>query len=398
MTANRIVYVILLIITIFLIIFLPSRISYLFFYITILLPIASILFCLISYKNITLSQACEKSAAFQGEKIFLNIKITNKDFFLYPYVNLILSKNRIIEGLDSPADIKNNIYSISPRGVCKIDAAFNFVYRGNYHFGATRIEIMDYLGLIKLKKKISCNNFIIVYPHFDKIKRFSGINDGTGTVRTASFANEDNYAEISGVRKYDYSDEMKKIHWKLSSKKNELLVKTYSSASDNNAAIIIDLYDHLSDYADKVAVEDKIISSTLSVIDHCLYSNIFVKLILYNNYLTSLEAQKTDDFYNIYQTLSSVYFNSQKKLENILQSFSNEYKSFSNLILITDYVNNSLCDSLIEINLSHTNVSLVYIINNSANDVTSRTYLEYLQNENIYCLPVDLSLSISSLV
>ena len=398
MTSNRLVFALLFLITLFLVIFLPSRISYLFFYITLFLPIVSIMFCLFTFWHISMTQSCNNSGILQGEKIVLNIQIFNKDLFIYPFVNLVLAKSRVVDDVPLDPDLKNNIYSISPRGICKIDVAFKFLYRGLYHFGVQQLEVIDFLGLVKFKKKIDYDNYITVYPKFEEIKSFKGLLDGTGQIKSASLSREEDYTEISGVRKYDYADEMKKIHWKLTAKKNELLVKTYSSSSDNNVAIIMDLHNNLSENDNAVASEDKLISTALSLTHYSLGLNIHTKFIYHSSDLHSHKGRVPDDFNKVYNDLAGVMFTSPISLKDLLINFSHEYSSYSNLIIITNTIDNSLYNSILNVNDSNTNVSLIFISSNSISSYSSENYLNLLQSENIYCLSLELSQKLSKAV
>ena len=93
---------------------------------------------------------------------------------------------------------------------------------GTYRFNSARVRVYDMLGLVFLPKKVDLSGEIIVMPVPSipqSVPDLSGFK--AKGLRSAAYSN----SEIYDVRDYVPGDPIKKIHWKLSAKKNSLMIK-----------------------------------------------------------------------------------------------------------------------------------------------------------------------------
>jgi len=103
--------------------------------------------------------------------------------------------------------------------------------QGRLFRGVKSIEFEDYLGIVKFVHEPISIKEITVYPRLIKLDSLKLKTDYLSESHALSNSRFENTLTFSDVRKYTYGDSMKKIHWKLSSKMNELLVKNFEGSS-----------------------------------------------------------------------------------------------------------------------------------------------------------------------
>ena len=149
-------------------------------------------------------------------------------------------------------DRANRLYGIQSGEVWQIEPADGREngYRASFvpdHCGLTaltvsRADCFDLLGLVKFKRKTDIRREIVVYP------RETAIAVDTET-ETSAFSGElyDAYrrgadvSEISSLRGYQSGDPQNSIHWKLSGKTGNLVVKEFSDPLDHRTLLLFDL-------------------------------------------------------------------------------------------------------------------------------------------------------------
>lgn len=109
----------------------------------------------------------------------------------------------------------------------------------------TGIYLYDFTGLFCLRKRAGQTNMVVVMPKLPPIeiidKMAYVINEDDGTIYSETKPGDDP-TEIFAIRDYVPGDNIRKIHWKLSSKSDKLMVKDYSFPIKDNDTVIIDLF------------------------------------------------------------------------------------------------------------------------------------------------------------
>ena len=113
--------------------------------------------------------------------------------------------------------------------------------RGVYTVGPAKISIGDPLGFTVSASTFGIANRLVVYP---RIEEFSGVPTGRGQDQTistsrASFwhsGGEDFYT----LREYQDGDDMRKVHWPSSARKDVLMVKQLEMPWQSRAFIVLD--------------------------------------------------------------------------------------------------------------------------------------------------------------
>ena len=136
---------------------------------------------------------------------------------------------------------ENLILSLVPLGGYSVKRTVVFRYRGLYEIGVHEIYISDPLRLFRLRVDVDNFSNVTVYPRKLEFERESesAVSDVPSPfVRTLDSRDK---SEVSNIREYRMGDSLKSIHWKLSSKAENLQVKDYNTNNDRHTYIFVDL-------------------------------------------------------------------------------------------------------------------------------------------------------------
>jgi uncharacterized protein (DUF58 family) len=88
----------------------------------------------------------------------------------------------------------------------------------------------------------------------------------------------EDFTDIGGIRQYRDGDSIKRVHWKLSAKRDELLVKDFVFNSNTQVCVVMDTYK--SDFESNTAeLSERMAECAASILYYCLNSEMHTGLI-----------------------------------------------------------------------------------------------------------------------
>lgn len=119
----------------------------------------------------------------------------------------------------------------------------SILYSGYLQITLSQVRIPDYLNFITFKRNPELKKDILILPIRLNDKFSTMAVGGSGNVELSESDIVGNDAtQMIDVREYRPGDRLNTIHWKLSVKAGEIMVKQFGSLSDNDACILLDLY------------------------------------------------------------------------------------------------------------------------------------------------------------
>lgn len=250
---GAILYFIILVISLIFTQALRSPASAILFIFLLILPIISVIYLVVARAGIKVYTECDNTRVEKGQPVSYLIKIINESPLPFPFVETVVSlpsENAVI--------CRDELMRITllPMGAHIIDSVVSFPLRGSYDIGVKYMYVGDLFGLFRTEMKLELHRTVIVYPRNIVMGEDSSRSDTdlpTSVVKRAASHEE---AELSDIRDYLAGDPLKNIHWKLSSKSEELQVKDFASNTDMHTYILCDL--SFTGHKDHVpAAEDK---------------------------------------------------------------------------------------------------------------------------------------------
>jgi uncharacterized protein (DUF58 family) len=111
--------------------------------------------------------------------------------------------------------------------------------RGRYRFDAVRAVFEDPFGLARAEQTLGAESTLLVYPRLVELERvFSelGVTMAGGHVvlrRTAGF-------DLHSVREYQQGESLRKVHWRTTARRGELMVKELEDMPHDEVAVLLD--------------------------------------------------------------------------------------------------------------------------------------------------------------
>lgn len=302
-----------------------------FGYLFILLPIGSFLYTLFIYSKLTYTQALDKEFITKGDQVKFLFSVHNESRWFYPDVEVLFygtdniltqhfaSKRMSVNGHDK----KVYTYEID----CK--------YRGYYEIGVSQILIRDFLGLFCFSYKVVDPKVITVYPQIIRIKTFPLVECEGQISDLERERAVGGGSLLSNIRPYSHGDSMRQIHWKLTAKKQELIVKDNKSVSSPSTYLFLDLSLNRYDIETNAMIEDKLIECAIAVLYYCLQNSMSIQFIYQNEKMTRHSAKERTAFNTLYKEMLQIKFEGTTTLEQVLALNRIQYREKSNYILLT---------------------------------------------------------------
>ena len=205
----------------------------------LLLPIVLNIIIRIINKNISLDIQSNNVLENKDEEISIKIFIKNNSIF--PALNGELklsyynkfSNNKEIEYINFPINSKERE---------SITFKIKSKYCGKLIIEAESLKIYDYLTISSVKKKLNKSKEIIILPNIYNLSFFNKVLD-VNSLDGENFSKDksgDDPSEVFDIREYVEGDKIQRIHWKLSSKINNIMIKEYSQPISSSSIIIVE--------------------------------------------------------------------------------------------------------------------------------------------------------------
>lgn len=240
MWKNQITYLMLCIVSGGFCILYNERSTFLIFSAIVIFPIISGVITFFSKRFIDVSLDGETSMVHKDEEITLYITIENRSIFPISKMEFNCDYKNSICGIRESKHIAS---SFAGRSKQQIEICMLPKYIGNVTVYISKIHVLDYARVIRFRKKVQQTETIMVFPAELSIEEQNYIGNHQ------LFENETilqekpgvDQTEIFNIREYGQGDKISRIHWKLSSKYDELMIKEYAMPLYYYPLILLDL-------------------------------------------------------------------------------------------------------------------------------------------------------------
>ena len=233
-------------------------------------------------------------------------------------------------------------------------------HRGVYDAGVTRISVEDVFGLVSLSRRPNLKLVKLeVLPRIAEVAplRLHSIDQGP---EYRSRAAEDN-ASPSDVRAWQEGDELKKVHWKLSLRKRELLVRTYEESARPDTLIIPDLAEITALRDQQLTLEDCVCEAALSAAQAQLRAGYPVRMPLIGARPREIGGQSPADIAAFSEAMLRVRFDSPYGYEQVLTLMLARFQRTGGAVLVTARLTTRIADMALRMQRSGIATRLVWI-------------------------------------
>ena len=339
--ANRIVYAALLLAVTVFSITSGERMAYISAVVLLVLPVVSFVINFVMLRMLVVTQNVPDSI-LKTEEGVLRVRLHNRTPLPFINVECRFVTNEYAVKID-----KSQSSGINPIATVVHELPFLAVFRGKYPLGLEEIWAFDFMGLFRLKRKYNIPGEIVILP---QIVEFTGIPFSINIMSEASSRfdhRDEDYSMISDIRPYIPTDSIKRVHWKLTAKRNEWLVKVFQSNALNCVTVILDSLAVSAKEEEKYFLEDKIAETALGLARYCLKKAMPVDFIDTGGSKT--RAVTLPQFDAIYHATAQLQFDKQPPLNPaaILTGMLNDSASYINAIIFTSKLDVALYERVV---------------------------------------------------
>jgi uncharacterized protein (DUF58 family) len=114
------------------------------------------------------------------------------------------------------------------------------VRRGRYEFQETVAVIEDPFGLERVEQRLDAPGALLVYPRLVELDRlFSEGGTRSHDGRQLLLRRPSGF-DLHSVREYEHGDSLRKVHWRSTARRAQLMVKELEDSPRDEAAIVLD--------------------------------------------------------------------------------------------------------------------------------------------------------------
>jgi len=232
--------------------------------------------------------------------------------------------------------------AVEPNGLYEVSYSFKPLSRGKHSFGQPVLLLHSLLGLAERKIEFKINDVCDVHPSIKQMRKlelmvFQQQKLSSGLKRIRMIGNTNEFEQI---KNYVQGDDIKRINWKATSRRNELMTNQYQEEKAQQIYCIIDKGRSMQNSFDGMTYLDHAINSTLVLSNIALKKGDRAGLVTFSDKMgILLPAEKKE---NQLRRIASELYDQQTHflepdLERLYLNVKRNIRTRSLLILFTHF-------------------------------------------------------------
>ena len=230
--------------------------------------------------------------------------------------------------------------------------------RGRYAFEDIRVEIADPFGLERVAVALPAPGALLVYPRLVRLARlFSETGAHSHDGRRLLLRRQSGF-ELHGVREYEQGESLRRVHWRSTARRGQLMVKELEDAPRDEIAVLLD--------ADAAAVVgdsfDVQVRAAGSILESYVRLGRRAVLVLNSERRDVQQVHSAAaDWRRALELLAAVEPTGRSTVARLLAEQDGPAARALELVVVTARLEPALVDRLVQRAVSHRKVSLVYV-------------------------------------
>lgn len=344
------------------------------FYLTACLGLLSLLYAffsiLLSRFRLRVTQRLSSGRVLRGEETALALTVSRRG--LLPVCPLYITVRAGDSSLSACAQP-------SSRREQRILLPLSARHVGVFPVRTESYTYYDMLGLCRARVRCREEAELLVLPRvFDvePLRFFSG-DDG----RTLQNRTTEDLSSPEDVRAYHRGDPLKRVHWKLSARKRELIVRRFETPAPPDTLVLLDCAQpgqKDTPENERLMLRDALCETALSVISMQLALQSPVRLPLYGRQAQEFHSSNADDLSLAQELLARQPFQGGVEFERVLHMELRRMRQTGATVIITTRLNAAMIESITHIRRMGPNAR-VYLVTSTPDAAQDRPYVAQLQ-------------------
>ncbi|MCL2568496.1 MAG: DUF58 domain-containing protein [Oscillospiraceae bacterium] len=349
MAKNRVVYGFVVLVFLALVLLRAEPMTYLALYAVLILPALSFLIALAAKYGLVITETLCPDYAQKGETVLYTVTARNRTPFPVSALHVRFQAEAGVE-----VDCWEAVFSVRPLRQQEAVFSVSAPYRGNYALWVDEVRLYDFLGLFSFRKAQSEALTLTVAPQIWAIAPLPlATVELAGQVR--DYRKDEGDRSLSELRLHQPTDDYKKIHWKASAKRNELISRDFLEPRRQSAVFLMDHSPVAASPLEALAFEDLMADGLVSALYECNRQGYSISLRT-----ESGDAAFTDDFARLFRRAVGLRFDASETMEDQLSRLVQTREGAMNLVALAQTLSENVCALLRTLQLSGSRVILFY--------------------------------------
>ena len=314
-----------------------GAVYYLLFWMLVMMLAISLETVLTTLFTIRVSTEAQRNKAVRGETVAIKLNIRRASILPVGPVELEVS---------SPMDnrsVGRITVELPPLRSKEYRYAMSCPHRGHYQLGISRVRVTDIFGLFTFGRKIQQGNAqVSVFPKTETVTAMPiepGETGPQGRVKTS-----EDMSSPSGVRPWQDGDHLKKVHWKLTMRKRELMVRTYEESARPDTLVLMDVSPVNASRSQVMTIEDTMCDAAASAVLAQLTAGYPVRMPISSAHPVEIAGQFPGEIGRFLEALTDLNFDSPYSFEQVLTLEMRRVQRTGGVLLVTARMNSAIAD------------------------------------------------------
>ena len=341
MWRNRIILLLLIISSGIFVSIYGGSFPYAFFYSMLMVPLLAFAYTLYVYVRFKLYQSTGAKTLVKGESADYSFLLENEDLITFESlkVNFYHDRSRVLN-VDESRE-----YCLLPKQKVELATRICCDYRGDYYVGVRSIVITDFLYLFRITYPVRQALPVTVLPRVVHLEAFPALNMEMDSKYQGNGRNAEEEPDAE-VRKYAAGDSLKRIHWKVSARRQEWMTRKYVESPQSRISIVMDLSGMDKGEGDSIGIEDKILEAVLAVADYYLAKKILLQIFYQQQKTERMEISTEENFNEFYQRCAHFRFQAGYQAADVLRECMPYILGTGHLLIVTHQLDDMLFKEL----------------------------------------------------
>lgn len=233
-------------------------------------------------------------------------------------------------------------------------------HRGSFSVGATRLTVEDIFGLFSFSRAIRQGTARV--EALPRCYETPSVELAAAESQSqARLMRMEDTSSPSGVRAWQDGDDLKRVHWKLTMRRHEMMVRTYDESARPDTLILMDVSAVQAIGGQKMTIEDAMCEAAAAMAKAQLEAGYPVRMPLASQNPVEIAGQHVNDALRFQEALMRLVFDGPYDFEQVLMLETRRMRRTGGLILITTHLNAALCDMAMRMRQNDMRVHFIWV-------------------------------------
>ncbi len=298
-----------------------------------------------------------KDEAVEGETLEIIETVMNPCRLFVPCIKSEVVTSKYLQFAENASTVNDktrslaSLFAIKAKQKVKRTWKVKCLQRGVFRLEDTMVIATDLFGCYRYSNMLKLDSKLIVLPRpIDVSGYIEDINEAQGDQVVKRFILEDPFV-VAGVREYAMGDSMNKIHWGITAKQGQLMVRNNEATSKKSLTLIVNnqlysnqlkepMHDERLEYAIRIAAGE---------LDKTILTSTPVRLLANGAVNNSGESLATYQMWGqahvheLFVLLASLKDTYTEHFDKFLKRYSDSIDT-AEIIIVTCYIDDSILD------------------------------------------------------